>query len=169
MLTISSACSPFRFKINILAQIIAVGSVNPDNLKTEIYDDETGTWTSFADYPYAGFPYNSFYLYSSVYNSGAFYFFGGAADFATKKIARFDEVSHLWSLAGSLKGVRDGHAVIFNGSAFIVIGGSRNHTTENCYLEGTVMTCTEHQSPALYSYYTYPALFLTDDNYGDNC
>ena len=43
-----------NFKLNILAQMIAVGSLNPSTLKTEIYDDETGTWTSFADYPYSG-------------------------------------------------------------------------------------------------------------------
>ena len=85
------------------------------------------------------------------------------------KIGRFDQVTHRWSLAGNLKSDRYGHGVVFDGSSFLVIGGFGDQKTENCILEGTVMTCTEQESSALENYYKYPALFLTFDNYGDDC
>ena len=33
--------------------MLAVGSYYPDNVKSEIYDKQTGTWTDLPDYPYA--------------------------------------------------------------------------------------------------------------------
>ena len=40
--------------INVLAHIMAAGAYSPDNLKTELYNDETGVWTVLDDYPYSG-------------------------------------------------------------------------------------------------------------------
>ena len=110
---------------------------------------------------------NKIYYYASIYHSNAFYIFGGS--YNPNNIARLDEVSQTWSLAGKLKSGRSGHGVIFDGFNFLVIGGSGNKKTENCVLDETVMTCTVQESPALDDYTVYPALFLTDNNYGDNC
>ena len=113
---------------------------------------------------------NTIYYYASIYHSNAFYIFGGTTwNNNLENIARLDEVTQTWSLAGKLKSSRSGHGVIFDGSNFLVIGGYENQKTENCVLEGTVMTCIEQESPALDNYRAYPALFLTDNNYGDNC
>ena len=51
----------------------------------------------------------------------------------------------------------------------MVVGGRGSFKTENCILEGTVMDCVEQQSSPLSDYYDEAALFLTDDNYGDDC
>ena len=110
---------------------------------------------------------NKIYYYASIYHSNAFYIFGGKNN--RENIALLDEVTQTWSLAGKLKSGRYGHGVIFDGFNFSVIGGSGNHKTENCVLEGTVITCIEQESPALDDYLVYPALFLTDNNYSDNC
>ena len=37
-----------------LAEILAVGSNAPANVKTEIYNEESDTWASLDDYPYSG-------------------------------------------------------------------------------------------------------------------
>ena len=111
--------------------------------------------------------YNRIQNYASIYHSGAFYIFGGYPD--TSKISRFDPATHSWSLAGNLRSKRLGHGVVFDGWKFLVIGGSGSYKTENCILKGTVMTCTEQESPALNNYRYSPALFLTASNYGDYC
>ena len=105
--------------------------------------------------------------FASIYQNGAFYIFGG--DGNSNKIGRLDEVSQTWSLAGNLKSGRYGHGVIFDGSSFLVIGGDGTFKTEKCILVGTTMSCTELESPPLGNYAYYPALFLTDKNYGDDC
>ena len=33
---------------------MAAGAYSPDNLKTELYNDETGAWTVLDDYPFSG-------------------------------------------------------------------------------------------------------------------
>ena len=105
--------------------------------------------------------------YASIYHSGAFYIFGGSN--TENNIARLDEVTQTWSLVGKLKSGRRGHGVIYVDSTFLVLGGNSYKGTENCVLEGPVMTCTEQESASFYDYNIYPALFLTVDNYGDNC
>ena len=59
-------------------------------------------------------------------------------DKVTKKIARFDEVTRIWSLAGELIDDRHGHSVIFDGSNFLIVGGEDNKKTENCVLEAEI-------------------------------
>ena len=74
-----------------------------------------------------------------------------------------------WSLVGKLHDVRYGHGVTYQGSSFLIVGGDGVFKTEKCVLNGTVMTCTEQKSSALDNYKYFPALFLTVDNYGDDC
>lgn len=89
----------------------------------------------------------------------------------SNNIARLDEVSRRWSLAGSLESNRLWHNVIYDGAFFMVIGGYANQNAtskiEKCVLEGTVMTCVEQESSV--SGYSLPALFLTTDDYDDAC
>ena len=62
---------------------------------------------------------------------------------------------------------RQGHSVIYDGENFLVVGGV-NSITEVCTLDELEMTCKERGS-ALREYIDYPALFLTADDYGNDC
>ena len=78
------------------------------------------------------------------------------------------EVSGRWFLAGKLQKDRFGHGVIYDGASFLVIGGYGDLKTENCVLEETFFACSE-QGPSIYNYAYYLGIFLTHDNYADNC
>ena len=65
-----------------------------------------------------------------------------------------------------MKQARRGHAVAFDGTQFLVIGGSRYLKTENCVPTGDKITCTEQE---LGLNYFYPEVMLVADNYGDDC
>ena len=67
-----------------------------------------------------------------------------------------------------MKQARNGHAVVFDGTQFLVIGGQGDLKTENCVPTGNTITCTEQQL-GLDKYTHFPELMLVDDNYGDNC
>ena len=105
------------------------------------------------------------YAYGSIYHAGAYYIFGGYNN--ADNIARLDEVSQQWSRAGRMIN-RARHNVVFDGEAFLVVGGSASMKNVKCLLEGTVMVCNEQESEPL-TKYSEPALFLTADNYGENC
>ena len=113
----------------------------------------------------------------------AFYFFGGSSndnayygDYSEDKvlgeIGRLDAVTRTWSLAGSLKQVRSGHAVVFDGTQFLVLGGygyqEEKFEIGHCVVNGTKITCSGQQR--LRGFYSdYPELMLVDDNYGKDC
>ena len=52
------------------------------------------------------------------------------------EIGRLDAVTRTWSLAGSLKQARSGHAVVFDCTQFLVLGGyeyrQENFEIEHC-------------------------------------
>ena len=73
-----------------------------------------------------------------------------------------------WSLAGLLKQARRGHAVVFDGTQFLVIGGAGDVKTESCVLIGYNVTCTEHEL-GLQDYHYYPELLLVDGDFGNDC
>ena len=73
-----------------------------------------------------------------------------------------------WSLAGLLKQARRGHAVVFDGTQFLVIGGAGDVKTESCVLNGDTVTCTQQHSGLDY-YHFYPEVMLFDANYGNDC
>ena len=77
-------------------------------------------------------------------------------------------MTRTWSLAGSLKQGRRGHAVVFDGTQFLVIGGNGVLKTENCVPTGDTITCTQQQL-GLDNYGYFPELMLVADNYGDDC
>ena len=65
----------------------------------------------------------------------------------------------IWTKAGELKNPRDEHNVVFDGSNFLVFGGSGTKKTEKCTILNNQMTCTE-QTPELTNFSIYPELFL---------
>ena len=84
--------------------------------------------------------------YASVFHEQAFFIFGGSDIYGKiRKIGRLDAVKRTWSLAGSLNKARSGHAVVFGGNQFLVIGGSGTFKTEKCVKNSTRITCTEQQ------------------------
>ena len=174
--------------------MLTIGSYNPRNLKAELYNDENDTWELLSDYPYSGKESvfyqttknflesnplltriidcscedsNGIHYSISIHHNGAFYVFGGT--YNLRNIARLDGVSQRWSLAGKLNSDRLRHNVIFDGTYFLVVGGEGSKKTENCVLDETVITCTEQDSDPISDYVEYPALFLTADDYGDDC
>ena len=76
--------------------------------------------------------------YAIIHFQNGFILFGGllsqTAGFAT--IARLDLATSSWTKLGDLKTARDGHGVIFNGEAFLVVGGRDEKKTEKCTLSG---------------------------------
>ena len=72
------------------------------------------------------------------------------------------------SSVGELTTGRRGHGAIYDGSKLLVIGGYPGYgpplKTEVCTLLKESMNCVE-QNPVLASYYYYPELFRTPDNF----
>ena len=111
--------------------------------------------------------------YATVFHEQAFFIFGGRKwsngdYYDLSGIGRLDAITRKWSVAGYLKNARNGHAVVFDGIQFLVIGGDGYQKTENCVPNGDTITCTEQKLEL--GYYTdYPELMLVDEDYGDDC
>ena len=115
-----------------------------------------------------------------IHHSNAFYLFGGK--YNSNTIAQLDEVGCPLKcyapfdrmlkivdiLCGQMQKDRFGHGVVYDGASFLVIGGYGDLRTENCVLEEAFFACTE-LGPSIYNYAYYLGLFLTHDNYADNC
>ena len=97
-----------------------------------------------------------------VYFDNGFIVFGGHSTDTT--IARLDIPTTAWSKLGKLKSGRHGHGVIYDGKAFMVIGGNGSYKTEKCLLSGTSITCTE-QTPTLENYDITPALIMVPEDF----
>lgn len=97
-----------------------------------------------------------------IYYSNGFMVFGGHSTDTT--IARLDLSTTHWSKLGKLSTGRHGHNVIYDGSAFMVIGGYGNKPTEKCVLSGSSITCTE-QSPTLSDYNNTPAVVMVPEDF----
>ena len=111
----------------------------------------------------------SVWNYASVLYEKAFFIFGGMSNSKIlREIGRLDAVTRTWSLAGSLNKPRDGHAVVFDGFQFLVIGGDGDFKTENCVPNETTVNCTEQQL-GLDNYEAYFEIMLVDANYGNDC
>ena len=86
-----------------------------------------------------------FAYYASVFHEAFFIFGGHDINGKISKIGRLDAVTRTWSLAGSFNKARSGHAVVFDGNNFLVIGGLGTFKTEKCVQNSTRITCTEQQ------------------------
>ena len=110
-----------------------------------------------------------------VYHEDSFLYFGGDRAATDSVIAKFDLRSRNWSHLGYLKAGRSGHGAVFEGSHFLIIGGtlfndreqSEPARTEKCNLSNSSISCVEQQ-PELTSYSRYPELFIVADNFCKN-
>ena len=82
------------------AELLAVGSYDPRNVKTEIYLTEESRWKTVEDYPtdYK----DEIHSYAVLYHDGAFYLFGGKTFWESPRqtIARLDTRNYMWSEVG---------------------------------------------------------------------
>ena len=72
-----------------------------------------------------------------------------------------------WSIVGRLKYIRGEHGVIFDGSRFLVVGGSNSLgdlMTEICTPSDEGITCVDDY-PILRHYTNYPELLLVPDDF----
>ena len=110
-------------------------------------------------------------MYAVVHYEGSFIYFGGWDFWNTDGavIAKFDSTTRQWSHIGSLREGRTGHGAIFDGTDFLIVGGSDRYYTENCSLfdNDSAMGCRE-QEPILNKYSDYPELFLVPGNFCKN-
>ena len=103
--------------------------------------------------------------YAIIYKHDGFLLFGGYTSSSSSTIARLDARTTTWSKLGDLQTARYAHSVIYDGEAFLVIGGLKNGIqTEKCVASGLSITCA-HQMPTLEYYAYYPGLFLVPHDY----
>ena len=100
------------------------GSYNPENKKTEIFDNDSKKWNVAADYPFNSGKQISMYATTSTEES--VFIIGGFTNVSsdglrTSIIAEYraDE----WNNAGNLKQPRQAHGAIKSGSLTMIIGG----------------------------------------------
>lgn len=100
-----------------------------------------------------------------IYKDEGFLLFGGYSSSSSSTIARLDARTTSWSKLGDLQTARYAHSVIYDGEAFLVIGGLKSSIqTEKCVASGLTITCTQ-QLPTLDYYAYYPGLFLVPQDY----
>ena len=96
--------SPFVINF-ILENILAVGSWSPENVKAELFDFETGTWTITADYPFASGSYVAYYDMVYIPQASAYYVIGGHDGSNLNTIAKFKNGA--WNEAGQFNTARE--------------------------------------------------------------
>ena len=95
----------FKTKFNFLDGFLAVGSYSPDNVKAELFNFETGSWTEVADYPFSN-GVISHYDMLFIPDLSAYFVIGGWNDWGSSAtIAMFKE--DVWSDVGHLNEARD--------------------------------------------------------------
>ena len=85
--------------------MLAVGSRNPDNTKTELYNYDTGRWSRSADYPFGIGPYVYNHDMLFIEELSAYFLIGGRTYRTLATIAKFAD--GVWSPAGELNSARD--------------------------------------------------------------
>ena len=95
-------------------------------------------------------------------HSSNFYVFGGST--FRDEINRFDGIM-TWHLMGHMARGRQGHNVIYDGTAFIVVGGpgmGDTFATERCALsdKDNEIKCETLGSDTLYNYAYYPEMMV---------
>ena len=107
---------PTSMFLSFSVELLAVGGLSPNNVKTEMYLTEVGRWYTLEDYPFdlvsKNYVYKvsmtflihtkDSYLYFSaaLYHNGFFYLFGGYSGSYSQTIARLDTKTTKWSKAG---------------------------------------------------------------------
>ena len=149
--------------------MVAVGSVEPNNLRGEKFED--GNWSDIEPPPVP----ISYGMYAVVFHVGNFYYFGGTTlSGPVDDILGLNEASWTWSKLGKLNSLRYGHSAILVENTFMVIGGQSRITRSNfrvksneaCRLTDNKFSCTEASSK-LTKYVFRPLCFLVNDDYGE--
>ena len=145
--------------------------------KVEILNANENTWNITHDYPFVD---EHIYYAPIVQHRGAFYVIGGYSfngpgsdRILHRTIGRFDPFSETWSQAGQLITGRAGHNAIFDGIAFIVVGGydperpirGGIYNTEVCSISDDEMVSCTSQKPEWHGYGCYPELSLVSDSF----
>ena len=148
--------------VTFSAVLVAVGSYNPRNKKSEKYED--GSWSEIQEPPLV-----SLSDYAAIFHADSFYYFGGfeSGSGYLRSILRLNATSWAWSNAGQMKSSRRGHAVILVKNTFMVIGGGYTRQHSACLLNNGKFSC-EEKSSSLTDYVDRPMLFLVNDSY-ENC
>ena len=92
-------------KLLILDQFVAVGSFEPYNKKTELFDYGTNGWSTSEDYPFGNGEYFNGYDMLYIEELSAYFVISGFSgyDYLTT-IAKF--ANGVWSSAGELNSAR---------------------------------------------------------------
>ena len=131
----------------------------------KIYSTTTLTWRTIPDYPIVdgqdeNGPYFSFA--PIVEHKSNFYVFGGST--FRDEIYRFAGTA--WSLVGHMVRGRQGHNVIYDGTAFIVVGGpgwDDTWATERClFTDDADIDCETLGTETLYNYAFYPEMMVVN-------
>ena len=138
--------------MSFLADILAVGSREPDPAKAELFLTDRQSWITIGDYPFdKWYKLRRIFLrdhsitskvaesisdFAIIFINDGFIIFGGYP--RTNVIARLDLPTTSWSNIGNLRIARYAHSVIYDGDNFLVVGGySYNaYKTETCSLSG---------------------------------
>ena len=117
---------------------------------------------------------DNLHSFAVLYHSGGFIVFGGSEDvgdlrtgysgYRLDSIARFDEESKKWSKIGVLNTKRSSLSVIYDGDAFLVVGGDSSAEIEKCQFNEAQMTCSDY-TERLKGYTKNTVLFLIDRKY----
>ena len=141
------------------AVLVAVGSYDPYNIKSEKFED--GNWSDIEEPPVS----HRFFNYVVIFDGDSFYYFGGFDRRGNLGlILRLSAATFTWSNIGKLNSPRNGHGVTLTGSTFMVIGGRNIHPNEACTLNNGEFTC-EEQSSTLNRYAWTPLLFHVSENF----
>ena len=91
-------------KLLILDQFLAVGSYDPYNKKTELFDYGTNGWSTSEDYPFGNGDYVALYDMLYIEELSAYFVIGGLSSVDLATIAKF--ANGVWSSAGELNMAR---------------------------------------------------------------
>lgn len=130
--------------------VLAVGTwAGRGQTATELLSTTTWKWSVVTPYPFEP----SIYWARIVHFNASFFLFGGKnGSTGLSRIASYSPVTNQWISRGQLLTRREYAGVIWDGDAFIVIGGwieaGDDGSSEKCHFVGEQIEC-EYQTPVL--------------------
>ena len=132
------------------------------NKKSEKFEGEI--WSEIQEPPIDA---PTIHSYAVIFYGSNHYFFGGySAGNELSSILALQKKYWTWSNVGKMKTTRAYHEVILIGNRFMLIGGDYIKKNEACQLFYHQFNCTEFSS-SLQDYFSFPILYLVDDDYRD--
>ena len=164
---------------------MALGSQNVGDLfregahnLAELFSHTTFSWKSIAKFPF----YNNIFAFDLIAHLDDFILFGGAYQefFLDKQLntlrdtifeisltSKYTSKSGQWTKLGRLQLKRVGHSVIEINKKYLVMGGSRDKSTEICELNDVRIICSLRK-PVLNNF-LYSALTIVYSDTAKNC